>query len=100
MTTPKALAITQATAIASGLTDGTLGADDLIDDTIAAVRDLFGAVVGPGDPNWPMHVDVARQVLAVGGGLTADELAQYVDRYRARPGSWIERALAEGGDDE
>jgi hypothetical protein len=57
-----------------------------------------------------LHVEVARQVLAVGGGVPVDELAEWVAVYRAaeaeaaelaaavpavRGPSWIETVLAE-----
>ncbi|MFA5712282.1 flagellar hook-length control protein [Mycolicibacterium sp.] len=67
-------------------------------------RALFGAVDGPGDALWELQVEVARQVLAVGGGIGADELSEWVAVYRAAEGrppeqSWIERALADGADE-
>lgn len=46
-------------------------------------RELFGAVVGPTDPLWPVHVDVARQVLAL-GGVPADELTEWRAVARSR----------------
>lgn len=46
-------------------------------------RELFGAVVGPADPLWAVHLDVARQVLAL-GGLSADELSQWAAVARSR----------------
>jgi hypothetical protein len=46
-------------------------------------RELFGAVVGPSDPLWPLHVDVARQVLAL-GGVPADELTEWRAVARSR----------------
>jgi hypothetical protein len=48
-------------------------------------RELFGTVVGDGDPLWPLHIDVARQVLAV-GGLSADELSEWLAVARSRTG--------------
>ncbi len=53
-------------------------------------RQLFGEVVGEGgDPTlWPFHIDVCRQVLAV-GGLTADELSEWLAVARSRAGEPI-----------
>lgn len=101
-------AIKAAMSVARDVAGGQLDAGALEDAAVAECRALFGAVVGPGDALWPMHVDVARQVLAVGAGwISADELAEWVAVYRAGEGaapagggSWIERALAEGGDEE
>jgi cob(I)alamin adenosyltransferase len=77
-------------------------------------RGLFARVVGPGDVLWDLHFEVCRQVLAVGGGVPVDELAEWVAVYRAaeaeaaelaasvpavRGPSWIETALAEVEDD-
>ncbi|MCV7377947.1 hypothetical protein BST11_21050 [Mycobacterium alsense] len=45
----------------------------------------FGSVVGEDDPLWPLHIDVARQVLAV-GGLSADELSEWLAVARLRAG--------------
>lgn len=48
------------------------------------LRELFGTVVGEGDVAWPVQLDVARQVLAL-GGIPATELAEWlaVERHRA-----------------
>lgn len=50
-------------------------------DLAAAVeqecRELFGSVAGPEDPLWPLHVDVARQVLAA-GGIPTGELTEWL----------------------
>jgi hypothetical protein len=55
-------------------------------------RSLFGVVVGRDDPLWALHVDVARQVLGL-GGVTADELSEWLAVARRR-----EVGKAEGTD--
>lgn len=40
-------------------------------------RELFAAVVGPGDPLWPLHIEVTRQVLAA-DGIPAGELTEWL----------------------
>lgn len=62
---------------------------------------LFGQVIGPDDPLWPVQVHVAKQVLSL-GGVPADELAEWLAVTRAaepaadavREPAWIEQALA------
>jgi hypothetical protein len=101
-------AVTAALQIAEDVTAGQLDVTTLDALALAECRGLFARVVGPGDPLWDLHVDVARQVLAVGGGIPVDELAEWVAVYRAaeldavvapevvpagRGRSWIEAAL-------
>ncbi|MCX2934046.1 flagellar hook-length control protein [Mycobacterium sp. CVI_P3] len=98
-------AVKAAMSIANDVTSGALDPDDLQAAAVAEVRKLFGTVIGPEDPLWPIHVQVMRDVLAVGKGcISADELAEWSAVYRAAEGpppSWIEEALAAGaGDDE
>jgi hypothetical protein len=85
---------------------GQLDPDNLAAEVQAGMRDLFGTVIGPDDPAWPLQLDVCRQVLAA-GGVPANELAEWTAVARSRepqvpvPGeSWIEQALAAGADDE
>jgi hypothetical protein len=106
-------AVTAALAIAEDVTAGRLDVAALDQAALAECRELFGRVDGPEDPLWPLHVDVARQVLAVGGGVGVDELAEWVAVYRAqaaeaelvvaapadRGPSWIESVLAEDAED-
>ena len=102
-------AVTAALQIAEDVTAGHLDVTTLDALALEECRNLFARVVGPGDPLWDLHVDVARQVLAVGGGVPVDELAEWVAVYRAaaadaaelaasvpadRGVSWIEAALA------
>lgn len=46
-------------------------------------RELFGTVVGPADPLWPLHGEVCRQYLAL-GGLSVDELSEWLAVARSR----------------
>jgi len=105
-------AVTAALAIAEDVTAGQLDVAALDALALEECRGLFSRVVGPGDVLWDLHVEVARQVLAVGGGVPVDELAEWVAVYRAaeveaaelaavpavRGPSWIETALAEDAD--
>jgi hypothetical protein len=105
-------AVTAALAIAEDVTAGQLDVTTLDALALEECRGLFSRVVGPGDVLWDLHVEVARQVLAVGGGVPVDELAEWVAVYRAaeaeaaaelaaavvpavRGPSWIEAALAD-----
>ncbi len=104
-------AVTAALQIAEDVTAGQLDVTAMDALVLAECRNLFARVVGPGDPLWELHVEVARQVLAVGGGIPVGELAEWVAVYRAaeadevvpaaQPGvagrgpSWIEAALAQ-----
>lgn|GEM_PF-1987493 len=102
-------AVTAALAIAEDVTAGQLDVTTLDALALEECRGLFARVVGPGDVLWDLHVEVCRQVLAVGGGVPVDELAEWVAVYRAaeaeaaelaasvpadRGPSWIETALA------
>ena len=107
-------AVTAALAIAEDVTAGQLDVTTLDALALEECRGLFSRVVGPGDVLWDLHVEVARQVLAVGGGVPTDELAEWVAVYRAaeveaaaelaasvpadRGPSWIETVLAEVDD--
>ena len=107
-------AVTAALAIAEDVTAGHLDVTTLDALALEECRTLFARVVGPEDPLWDVHVDVCRQVLAVGGGVPVGELAEWVAVYRAaeldaaaaaevvpadRGPSWIETALADVEDE-
>ena len=105
MTATREQAIKASMSIARDIAEGHLNPAELVQAVITEVRNLAGKVVGPPDPLWELQVDIARQVLAVGGGIGVDELAEWVAVYRAaddQPAtparSWIEQALAEGDD--
>jgi hypothetical protein len=56
---------------------GSLGAAEVETRAVAACRELVGQVNGAGDVLWPLHLDVARQVLEA-GGLSAAELREWL----------------------
>lgn len=103
----KSAAVDAAMTLAEDVVTGRLDPAALDAAAAAEARALFGRVEGPGDPLWELHVDVFRQVLAVGGACSADELSEWVAVYRQAEGveavrepSWIELALADGGDED
>ncbi|UVT31519.1 hypothetical protein SEA_MASK_87 [Mycobacterium phage Mask] len=104
----KKAGVDAAMSIAEDIATGKLAVDQLDAAAAAEARALFGRVEGPDDPLWELHVDVARQVLAVGGGIPANELAEWAEVERRAEGgsdevparSWIEDALALGADDD
>lgn len=79
----KASAVKSAMGVANDIAAGKVSADDLDREAHDAVLELAGQVVGPDDPIWPVHVSIGRQLLAVGGWVTADELAEWTAVYRA-----------------
>ena len=83
MSTDIETAVKGAMSAAKDIAEGKL-APAALDAAVAdECRELFGAVVGPTDPLWPLHVDVARQVLAL-GGVPADELTEWRAVARSR----------------
>ncbi|WP_301121086.1 flagellar hook-length control protein [Mycolicibacterium fortuitum] len=95
-----------AMSVAEDIATGKVDTAQLDAAVAAEARALFGRVEGPGDPLWDLQVDVFRQVLAVGGGVSSVELAEWVAVYRAAEGvdaapvtSWIEDVLAQFDDD-
>lgn len=92
----KSTAIKAAMSIANDVAAGNLDPAALEQQAVAECRRLFGYVAGPDDPLWELHVEVARQVLAVGGGIPADELAEWVAVERLRED---DSATVEGADD-
>lgn len=100
-------AVNAALDVADDVAKGNLDPADLEAAAVEECRRLFATVTGPEDPLWGVHVAVARQVLAVGGGIPADEIAEWLAVTRSaeaaagvRERSWIEQALATGEDDE
>lgn len=81
--------ITAAMSIASEAADGRLDPATLEDQAVTECRDLFGSVVGEGDPLWSLHADVARQAIAL-GALSADELSEWGAVMRSRAGEPVE----------
>ncbi len=96
MSTPTTQAdvVTAAMSIAKDAAEGKLSLTDLEQQTVTELRDLFGTVVGEGDPLWSLHVDIARQAIAL-GALSADELSEWLAVARSRAGEPL-RAPGQG----
>jgi hypothetical protein len=79
--------IKSAASVARDAAEGKLDPAALESEVTAAARDLFGQVVGEGDPLFPLQIEVCRGVLAA-GGLGVDELAEWlaVAKHRAQMG--------------
>ncbi|MBM4536283.1 flagellar hook-length control protein [Rhodococcus hoagii] len=78
--------ITAVMTVARDVAEGTLSPDELAAVAAEECRDLFAVVVGPEDPLWPIHLEVARQVLAT-GGIPAGELTEWLAVARRAEGS-------------
>lgn len=96
-------AIKAAMGVARDVAEGRLSAADLERQAAVEARAMFGTVIGPSDALWGLHVEVARQVVAL-GGVSAAELAEWAvvlaePQAPAAGESWIERALAAADDD-
>ena len=83
MSTSTDTTIKAAMAVAKDVAQGRLDPADLDAMVAEESRAAFGTAVGPQDPLWPVQVDVARQVLAL-GGLPADELSEWAAVTRRR----------------
>ena len=79
------------------VSEGRLTAATMADRAAARCREMFGTCDGPTDPLWPVHVELARQVLGH-GGLPAAELAQWlaVARSRENPSAAVDDPTAPG----
>lgn len=75
--------IKSAAAVARDAAEGRLSSAELDQAVADECRELFGIVAGPDDPLWPLHVDIARQVLAA-GGLPAAEAAEWAAVLKRR----------------
>lgn len=80
---PRQDGIRAAMSVAKDIAAGRLDPAELASDFAQEALELFGRVVGTGDPLWPVQVDVARQVLAL-GGVPVDELSEWSAVARAR----------------
>lgn len=87
-------AIKAASSIARDVADGRLSPAALEQQAASECRELFGTVAGPGDPLWALHLDVARQVLAL-DGVPADELAEWLAVTRHRAGEPVSQPVPE-----
>ncbi|OBB21106.1 hypothetical protein A5761_03075 [Mycolicibacterium setense] len=82
-------AIKAAASVARDVAEGRLSPSDLEAQAVSELRELFGSVVGEGDPLWELHADVARQAVGL-GALSADELAEWAAVMRRRAGEPLE----------
>lgn len=91
--------IKSAASVARDAAEGRLDPAALDSAVADDCRTLFGVVAGPDDALWPVHVDVSRQVLAL-GGIPANELTEWlaVARRREQPDAAAEatQTRAEG----
>ncbi|MDA4108159.1 flagellar hook-length control protein [Mycolicibacterium holsaticum] len=76
MSTTQDDTIKAAMSVARDVAEGRLDPAALDAAVADECRALFGVVAGPADPLWSLHVDVARQVLAL-GGVPANELSEW-----------------------
>lgn len=83
--TTKRDVIDAAMSVAEDVVESRLDPTQLNQAVADECKALFGTVIGDDDPLWPLHIDVARQVLAV-GGLSADELSEWLAVARSRAG--------------
>jgi hypothetical protein len=77
MTTATEDAIKAAMSLGRDLAEGRIDPAALDAELIARCRETVGTVVGSDDPLWLLQVDIARQVLSL-GGVPADELAEWL----------------------
>ena len=77
--------VTAAMSVADDAAQGRVSPAALEQQAVTECRELFGTVAGADDPLWPLHVDIARQVLAL-DGMPADELAEWLAVARRRTG--------------
>lgn len=85
MSTPTTQAdvVTAAMALARDVAEGRLDPATLQQQAVAECRALAGEVSGPDSPLWSLQVDIARQVLSL-GGIPATELAEWAAVFRRR----------------
>ncbi|MGE0216503.1 flagellar hook-length control protein [Mycolicibacterium sp.] len=77
MTTPtKRDAIDAAMSVADDVAHGRLDPTALQQQAVTECRELFGTVVGEGDPLWTLQADVARQAVGL-GALSPEELREW-----------------------
>lgn len=88
--------IKSAAGVARDAAEGRLDPAELDQAVAEECKALFGTVVGLEDPLFAVQLDVARQVLAV-GGISASEVAEWAAVLRRRAGGAVETSeLSEG----
>ncbi|MCV7223633.1 flagellar hook-length control protein [Mycolicibacterium elephantis] len=75
--------VTAAMSVARDAAEGKIDPAALEQQAVTELGRLFSDVVGQDDPLWPLQLDVARQVLAL-GGVSADELNEWAAALRHR----------------
>lgn len=102
MNAKAAVVIKSAIGLAEDMAAGKVQPEDLHPKAVAMARDVVGLVIGPQDPMWGLQCDIARQVIAI-GGIPVNELGEWTEVLRQAEKSrtsWIERALADDGDED
>lgn len=90
MTTPtKRDAIDAALSVADDVAHGRVDPAALQEQAVTECRELFGTVIGEGDPLWTLHADVARQAVGL-GALSAAELREWAAVLDRRAGEAVE----------
>lgn len=75
--------VESAYAVLGELTGGTLSGAAVELRAVETCRQMVGTVAGPDDPLWSVQLDIARQVLGL-GGVPADELTEWLSAARSR----------------
>lgn len=70
-----------AVEVAKNIAEGSIKTADLEGFVTEKCRELVGRVVGPDDPLWSLQVYICKRVLEVGGGVSLDELREWVSVY-------------------
>ena len=90
MSTPtKREAVKAAMSVAEDIAEGRLDPATVQQQAVTEMREMFGSVVGEGDPLWTLHADVARQAIGL-GALSADELSEWAAVMRHNAGEAVE----------
>lgn len=84
----KAIAKVAALELAADIESGKLNPATLDAELADAARALVGVVIGPADPLFDLQRDITRQVIHA-GGLTADEVAEWLSVLRRRNGEAV-----------
>lgn len=101
----KKQAVDAAISVAEDITAGRLEPAEFEQLVVVEVRRVAGVVVGPPDLLWPVQVQICRDVLAVGGGVPAHELAEWAAVTALKEGvtldaqkSWMEQLFEQYDD--
>lgn len=78
-------AIDAAMSVAEDVAESRLDPAQINQAVADECRELFGTVVGDGDPLWELHTDVARQAISL-GAFSTNELQEWLAVARSRAG--------------